>query len=417
MTYEEQQKQSKENSVFYKTINRGGSFEFFYENLGPMIFYTSNISTKSEDELYYKCLDNFIAMVLDELELDSIDVYFDKTLRTEETQRIAYAGLDNEIFLPTDIFKSLTDNIFYDMYVISHELKHVNLGEHNNIVRKLDGNSDRYISSPNPNLLENLGFDKEHIMAFYILNENEFLANKFGFTFVDNLINKAIKLNNMSKEKHLAPTQLLKFYKKNLKENWAIQKKHIKKIKKPYEKVLIPLLKEVQNELYDYVITLTDTYYKVNNKKKSDLIHDIIFEKLANLYASFSICYNEEVINKIKNYTLNNYMEYPILIVYFGLLFNTNTHTATKREFKQFISMSENLDTPVPFESLNIDKQNLIENYLDIKCNFDYCKFSKEDILNLIELDKIKTNDDLFKQIYEKTRIEKTRIARNNFFI
>lgn len=411
MNYDEQKKQALENSVFYKTIHNGGSFKFFYENLKAMVFY----KTKSNsEELYNKFLDNFIAMVLDKLGLNKIDVYFDKTLRTEESQAIAYSGLDYKIFLPTDIFKSFTDNIFYDMFVISHELKHVNLDEHNkNIVRKLDGNSDRYIYPPNPDLLNDLGFNKDDIMVFYILNENEFLANEFGYTYVENLINKAIEL---SKKSENVPTQLLKIYKKNLQESSEIHKNHIKKNKKYYEKVLIPRLKEIQNELCDNLISLTELYYKTNDENDEKLIYDKIVKTSANLYFSFLICYNEDVISKIKNYSLNQYTRISLLREYFGLILGIKTHTASTREFKQFVGMSDRLYVPVPFENLNIDKQNLIENYLDLKCDFDYVNFSKEDILSLIELDKIKTSDDLFKQIYEKTRIEKTRIAIKEFY-
>ena len=386
---------SVENIRFYKKIKRGGDFKFFYEHLYDVIF-SFNFSNENDLNIFLeKFLDNYIALTLKELNLKEALVFFDSDARTEKTNRIASSDGDKSIFLPCDIFKSSKNNIFFDMMAIAHELKHIAVNQNNKkIVRKINEISGKKIFPTRADILETFGFSHSDINVFYVLNEHEFYANQFGYGYVINLIDKTIERNKFLKK---IDETLLRVYKTNIEYTRDLHNKEVEHNKDYYYNVLIPKVINKQYELFFKIKKDLSKFISLCSSNTQKLL-----ETFMQLYSSFEIYHNEKLIEKIKEYILENYKNAPQIAILSMMILNIENYVATKQDYKNHIEIYKDLEIPVNFEELNLDKKNLIENYLDIDFNLNKNNCDINKILNSLEIDKIKTNTDLIKQLKNK---------------
>ena len=401
---------SLETRRFYKRINKGGNFDFFCENLEDLIF--NKLGGKKSKTNLDMFLTNYIAMVCDELNIDFVDVYFNYNTRVAD-QPEGFVDIENKVNLPMDILTSLKCNVFEDLVIIAHELKHVQIENNNTkIIRKIGNNSEDYIFSTCLKLLENLGFSKKERAMFYYFNKNEKLANEFSYNYVFDLIEK---LEN-KKELEINKTSLLSVFKINVDAEY----KHIKKIWKDgvdsYNLILIPKLFNMQEACFKNTIRYVDLMQKnYQNKKLYESYFNESIYLVSTLFESLNVIQNPSVINNIKKYVNNNYYKSPITIILMEKLINIPNYVVKKEDLNLLIKCYKFFDIPINFETIDIDRKNLIENYVDLAVDFENASFTKEEFFEKTDLTKIKNNVMLENKLLEFHSKKIQEMFKNKF--
>ncbi|MGN1208298.1 MAG: hypothetical protein ACI4TI_02415 [Christensenellales bacterium] len=383
---------SLESKRFYKTIKKGGNLDFFYENLQDLVFskLKNNITkTKIENKNSLDIfLTNYISIVLNTLDIDEVDVCFDYNLRKSLNGQIIFGALNdsNQILLPYDIFCSYKNNVFFDMVIIAHELKHFQIARNNEkIIRKIGENSDEKVYAFNQKVLESLGIcNKNDLYCFYLFNEHELMANKFSYEFVLELLNNA-----QISPKNTLQNQLILVFKKNLNQSYSLYLETLKKLKNRYETILLPYVYEKQVELYFESKKLICELYNNPNRQSS------IF-KLANAFAlllqSFFCNYNEEVLLMFKKFLEEKHKTFPIALEIYKDLLNINNYVVSKNDFENYIKMHKYFNIPFQFEGLNLDRKNVIETYIDLEMNTSRFEPFREKFFEECDLSSIKNS-------------------------
>lgn len=396
--YMKEKNTSLEQKRFWKNIKKGGNTDFFYENLKDLVFYklksnvtgTKNLSKNTIDEF----LSNFIALTLNKLDIDNIDVYFDYNLGKVVNEQLVHGYLNekNQLHLPYDIFCGNKNNVFFDMVIIAHELKHFAVNQENSkIVRKIGNNSGEKVYPFNPNLLTALGITEPiHQACFYHLNEHEILANNFAYNFVLDLLNSAA-----SNEKTSLDPVLLKMYISNIEKTYFSYKASLNKLRLSYENELIPIICDKQQELF---FKIKDLLIKEAKHSSNEIIIHLA-QNLGLFLRSFYVYHNEEVLSYFKTFIEKNYAKNALLVVLYKDLLNISNHVVTKQEFVNYIKMSKKWDIAFDFTSLELDKHNLIENFIDREINLEFSNITKEEFFDNVRLDYVLTENDLVKYI------------------
>lgn len=386
-----------DNLTFFDTIKKGGNIEFFCKNLNDLIFRQDKIDKNLKSDF----LKNYIAIVLDELDIDEVNVYFDKTARSENSNKIAFTDKDNNIFLPCDILSSFKHNVFFDFMAIAHELKHVQINLKNQkIVRTLNNNSDETIFPTYENLLQELGYSDNDIHIFYLFNKHEILANDFAYNYVLNLIDK---LNNNFKNNEILDNKLLKVYKLNLCYLFKCYYEELEKNKDYYENILVPSIFSKQSELFvnmKELFVLREKELKKNESYDPTDLHQTVI----NLFNSFRIAFNQNIANKIRAYTKKTFIKIPLVLILSTMLISFENYVVSKEDLYNHFEYFNYLDGDVDFKELNMDRKTLIECYLDYKLGLENNKTLRDFIIQSIEIDNIETSKDLLKTLTTKIK-------------
>lgn len=389
----------KDNLIFFKTIKKGGNFDYLVDNIEGIIF-RDNLKFSDNclnNDLLSEFLTNYVSIVLSDLNIDEVNVYIDKNARTKGYNFIASADNFDNIFLPLDILNSLSNNIFYDFQAIAHELKHIETNIHNaSIIKKIGIKNEKTSYPTNEDFLRKLGFSKNDIDTFYLFNKHECIAFDYGYDYAINLAEKIKeKVTNKTFKK------LCDVYKVNISHLVEFRKFRLEKCKGYYDNVLIPTIYAIQNNLFDGLIVALEKRnleFKRNKSLKETPLMFLVYENLFDLFKLLDMFENINVLNKIKNYTEKNYQTNFYSVLLNDALLGIKNYDTTKKDYENYIKYFSFYNCKIDFERLgkNIDKENLIENYIDIQVNTKKLGLSKEEIINNIDIKTINKDTDLF---------------------
>lgn len=401
---------SLETRRFYKRIFKGGNFDFFCENLDDLIFNKLNLkSSKTNLDMF---LTNYIAMICDELDIDYVDVYFNFNTRVNN-EPLAFVDHQNYVNLPSNILTSFKDNVFKDLVLIAHELKHVKTEiENNSITRKIGSNSGEYIFGTSFNILEKLGFTEQERSVFYVFNKNEILSNNFSYNYVLALIEKIKQNQNLEINK----TSVLDVFKLGIEKDYDTIKKMWENGEEVFNLVLIPKLYSKQEKCANKIILSMKNVLKYfnNHQLYEQYFKESIF-MMATFFGSLNIQHNQHAVDKLRNFAEKNFYSTPGTIILFKQILNLKNYVASKEDLNLLIKTHKYFDITLDFETIDIDRKNLIENYIDCAVDFENACFTKEEFVNQTNINKIKNNHILETELlkFQSQKIQE-HVKKNN---
>jgi len=341
------------NDINFLTETNGKyDLDSIYKSLDDFIF--KDIPLNSE------FIKNLAELISKELDLKNIGIAIDEDLLNDNEKPMkssAYAYYEiKTVFLNKKSFTNKFD-IFHDILILAHELKHFDIENKNKNHKKFIGrNSHPYYFSSNSKLFtENLNInDNKILFTNYLINQNENLADEFAFEFSLKFIENFIT--------NLTPieSEFVKFLEKSLQatitERKIMHENALDKINK-----IEFLLSEQREILIEKIIDLMP---KSNNERAGAERIQSMTAYFNTFLMTFENYYDIKEFNLYKNAFHKNSANQFLYIYFYIQMLNFPNYVVTTEDLFKLNALYLEKNIPFDFSELTLDRQNLIEFYL-----------------------------------------------------
>lgn len=392
-----------ENIEFYKNIKKGGDLNYLLYEISN--FY--DIETKKDFDKE-KFLENYFSVLLDLYgdDLDEINIYYDNDLlKPFHENLVAFAyHYDGSIYINKETFKE-NRSFFADLITLTHEFKHALIFNQNiNTERKVGENSNKVILSYNDTLANKFDiYSREELDCIYATNENEFLADMFAYNTILEFIELALtKISKNSIEYSLLNLRKQRFEKLIELRKTLVEKYNeiemptiIEKTKQQQEEMFLEIQKEILIIQNNPNYASFDKYMEMINKTKD-------------LFLSFSIYENLEILERIRQYSLqaSQKLFYPMFL-YLECI-NYPNYVVNLEDIKNVVDIFKKFRSEFELKDIKIERPSLVENL--IKLEFKEYDKNFENYENIY---KLKKSTDLTISYFSYLYLKKNKLIKN----